>query len=83
MPQNQGDVQLKKEGVKKKAKSTVTWHRIECDGSVKKNNLKVPVYNHFCLRRSGRSCYFGPQPKAGALGIVEDNLIDLCDKRVD
>jgi hypothetical protein len=36
MPQNQGDVQLKKEGVKKKAKSTVTWHIIECDGSVKK-----------------------------------------------
>ena len=36
MSQNQGDVQLKNECEKKKVKSTVTWHRIECDGSVKK-----------------------------------------------
>jgi len=36
--QNQGDVQLNKnEGdEKKKAKSPMTWHKIECDGSVKK-----------------------------------------------
>jgi len=37
MSQNQNQVQLnKKEGdEKKKAKSPVTWHKIECDGSVK------------------------------------------------
>jgi len=36
MSQNHGDVQLKNEGDKKKAKSNVTWHQIECDASVKK-----------------------------------------------
>jgi len=61
MSQKQGDVaQLKKEGEKNKAKSTVTWPEIKCDGSVKKSNLKVSVYNHSRLRRSGRTCYFGP-----------------------
>jgi len=81
MSQKQGDAaQLKKEGEKKKANLTVTWHRIEC-GSVKKNNL--PVYNHSRLRRSGRTCYFGPRPKAGATGTVKDNQIDLCDEEND
>ena len=38
MSQNQGDVQLnKKEGDEKKKKAKSTWHEIECDGSVKKN----------------------------------------------
>jgi len=43
--QNQGDVQLnKKEGdEKKKEKSPLTWHRIECDGSVKKGFEGVGV----------------------------------------
>jgi len=41
------------------------------------------VYNHSRLRRSGMTCNFGPQPKAGALGTVEDNLIDLCDEEAD
>jgi hypothetical protein len=83
--QNQGDVRLnKKEGdEKKKAKSPMTWHEIECDGSIKKKDSKVPVYNHCRLRRSGRTCYFGPQPKAGAPGTVEDNPIDLCDEEDD
>jgi len=38
MSQNHNQVQLNKnEGdEKKKVKSPVTWHRIECDGSVKK-----------------------------------------------
>jgi len=68
MSQNHNQVQLnKKEGdEKKKAKSYVTWHGIECDDSVKKSDLKVSVYNQSRLRRSGRTCYFGPQPKAGA-----------------
>jgi len=39
----------------------------------------VPVYNQLRLRRSGRTCCFGPQPKAGALGTEADNSIDLCD----
>jgi hypothetical protein len=80
MSQNQGDVQLKNECEKKKTKLTLTWHGIECDGFIKKINSKVPVYNHSSLRRSGRTCYFGPQPKAGAPTTVEDNPIDLGDK---
>jgi len=68
--QNQNQVQLnKKEGDdKKKAKSYVAWHGFECDGSVKKKDSKVPMYNQSRLRKSGRTCYFGPQPKAGAPG---------------
>jgi len=41
------------------------------------------VYNHFRLRRSRMTCYFGPQPKAGASVTVEDNPIDLCDEEDD
>jgi len=82
MSQKQGDAaQLEKDGEKKKDKSTITWHKIECDSSVKKNDSKVPpVYNQSRLRRSERTCYFCPQPKAGALGTVKDNPIDLCDE---
>jgi len=85
MSQNQGNIQLnKKEGdEKKKAKSSMTWHIIECDGSKKKKDLKVSMYNQSRLRRSGRTCYFGPQPKAGASGIVKDNPIDLCYEKDD
>jgi len=84
MSQKQGDdAQLKKEGEKKKAKMTVTWHIIKCDVSVKKSDSKVPVYNRSRLRRSGRTCYFGPQTKAGAPGTVEDNQVDLCDEEND
>ncbi|RHN58821.1 hypothetical protein MtrunA17_Chr4g0006531 [Medicago truncatula] len=61
----------------------MTWHKIECDGSVKRKDLKVSMYNHSRLRKSGRTCYFGPHPKAGALGTVEDNPIDLCDEEDD
>jgi hypothetical protein len=75
--QNQGNVQGDE---KKKEKSPMTWHIITCDGSVKKKDSKVSVYNQSRLRRSGRTCYFGPQPKAGAPGTVEDNPIDLSDE---
>jgi len=74
--QNQGNVQGDE---KKKEKSPMTWHGITCDGSVKKMDLNVPVYNQSRLRRSGMTCYFGPQPKAGATGTVAGNPIDLCD----
>jgi hypothetical protein len=85
MSQNQGNVEVNnKDGDdKKKEKSPMTWHGITCDGSVKKKDLKVLVYNHSRLRRSGRTCCFGPQPKAGAPGTVEDNPIDLCDEEDD
>ena len=74
MSQKQGDA------TQLKAKSTVTRHIIKSNGFVKKSDSNVPVYNHSRLRRSGRTCYFGPQPKSGALGTVDDNLIDLCDE---
>jgi hypothetical protein len=45
--------------------------------------VKVPVYNKSRLRRSGKTYYFGPQPKAGAPGTTEDNPIDLCDEGDD
>ena len=73
--QNQGNVQGDE---KKKEKSPMTWHGITCDGSVKKKDSKVLVYNQSRLR-SGRTCYFGPQPKAGAAATVAGNPIDLCD----
>jgi len=83
--QNQNQVQLnKKEGDdKKKAKSPMTWHKIKSDGSIKKMGSKVPVYNKFRLRRSGRTCYYGPQPKEGAQGTVEDNPIEISDEGDD
>ena len=82
MSQNQGKVELnKKEGdVKKKEKSPMKWHRITCDGSVKKKDVKVLGYNQSRVRRSGRTCYFGPQPKVGAPGTGKDNPIDLYDE---
>jgi len=58
----------------------MTWHGITCDGSVKKKDLKVLVYNQSRLIRSKRTCYFGPQPKAGTPGTVAGNPIDLCDE---
>jgi hypothetical protein len=84
MFQKQSDAaQLKKEGEKKKEKLTMKWHKIECNGSVKKSDSMVPVYNHSTLRRSGRTCYFSPQPKAGAPGTVKDNPIELSDEGDD
>jgi hypothetical protein len=61
----------------------MTWNEIECDGSVKKKGSKVPVHNHSRLRRSGRTCYFGPQPKEGAPWTVKDNPIEISDEGDD
>jgi len=74
---NQGNVQGDD---KKKEKSSITWHIIVCVGTEKKKGSKVLVYNQARLRRSGRTCYFGSQPKEGAPGTVAGNPIDLCDK---
>ena len=52
MSQKQGDAQLKKEGEKKKAKTIVTWHGIECKGCGQKGKVNVPVYNFNEMRRS-------------------------------
>jgi len=38
------------------------------------------VYNQSRLRRSERTCYFGPQPKEGVPGTVAGNPIDLWDE---
>ena len=43
----------------------------------------MPVYNQSGLRRSGKTCYFGPQPKEGAPGTVEDNPIKISDEGDD
>jgi hypothetical protein len=64
---------------KKKEKLPMAWHGFTCDGSVKREDSKVPMYNQSRLRRSGRTFYFGPQPKAGAAVTVAGNPIDLCD----
>ena len=75
--QNQGNIQGDD---KKKEKSL--WHGMELSVMVpkKKKGSKLPVYNQSRLRRSGRTCYFGPQPKEGAPGTVVGNQIDLCDE---
>jgi len=41
------------------------------------------MYNQSRLRKSRRTCYFGPQPKEGALGTVEDNPIEISDEGDD
>jgi len=74
--QNEGDE-------KKKEKFPMTWHKIVCDGYVKKKDSEVLVYNQSRLRRSERTCYFGPQPKEGAPGIIEDNPIERSDEEDD
>jgi len=79
MSQNQNQGNVHGDG-KKKEKSSVTWHEIVCDGSEKKKGSKLPVYNQPRLRRSERTCYFGPQPKEGAPRTVAGNPIDLCDE---
>jgi len=68
---------------KKKEKLSMTWHIIVCDGSIKKKDSKVPVYNQSRLRRSERTCYFGPQPKEGVPGNIEDNPLEISDEGDD
>jgi len=63
MPRNQGDVQLKKEGEKKKAKSIVTWHEIESDGSVKSSNCFLcsePSHSIMCHVTVDSAFFFSP-----------------------
>jgi hypothetical protein len=63
--------------LKKKAKTTMTWHGVRCEPSTERSSAGVPKLNLGRLRRSGRTCYFGPQPKFGAPGTMETNLIDI------
>ena len=53
MSQNQVQLNKKEGDEKKNEKLPMTWHGITCDGSVKKKNSKVLVYNQSRLRRSG------------------------------
>jgi len=43
----------------------------------------VLVYNFNKMRRRGRTLNFGPQPKAGAPGTINDNPIELSDEEDD
>jgi len=54
----------------------MTWKGRRCELSREKAVANVPKYN-LNLRRSGRTCYFGPQPKKGAPGTLETNPIEL------
>lgn len=63
--------------LKNKAKTTMSWKGRTCDGSRTNSSSKVPIYNLNNLRRSGRTCYFGPQPKLGAPGTLETNPIGI------
>jgi len=66
MYQKQGDAQLKKDGEKKKAKTIVAWNNIECEEFGQKSKVNVSVSNFNKMRKSGRTCYFGPRSKASA-----------------
>jgi len=55
----------------------MSWKGRTCDGSRTNSSSKVPIYNLNNLRRSGRTCYFGPQPKLGAPGTLETNPIEV------
>jgi hypothetical protein len=55
----------------------MAWHNIKCKGSQKQTNVKMPIYSFNKLRRRGRTCYFGPQPKLGAPGTAKDNPIEI------
>jgi len=61
----------------------MTWHCIEREGTRQKSKVNVPVYNVNKMRQSRRTSYFGLHPKAGALGTVVDNPIDLSDEGDD
>ena len=63
--------------LKKRAKTTMTWHGVRCETSTERSSAGVPKLNQSRLRRSGRTCYFGPQPKFGAPGTMETNPIDI------
>jgi len=71
---------LEKEGEKNKEKSIMTWHEIVWARTGQKSKANVPVYNFNKMRRSRRTCYFGPQPKVGSPGTAEDNPIDLSNE---
>ena len=49
----------------------------------KKEGFKGAGVQSLEVEEEREATYFGPQPKAGATGIVEDNPIDLCDKEDD
>jgi len=84
MSQKQGNVELnKKEGDdKKKEKSPMKWHGIDCDGSVKKKDSKVPVYNHSRLRRSGRQPILVLNQKQVPQGLSRTTLLTCATRKM-
>jgi hypothetical protein len=63
--------------LQKRAKTTMTWHGVRFETSTQISSAGVPKLNLSRLRRRGRTCYFGPQPKFGAPGTMEKNPIDI------
>ena len=55
---------MKNECEKKKAKSTVTWHKIECDGSVKKNQFECAGVQPFQVREEQKDLLFWSTAKS-------------------
>ncbi|GAU51502.1 hypothetical protein TSUD_413790 [Trifolium subterraneum] len=44
-----------------------------------KSRKPIPKLDFTKLRRSDRTCYFGPQPKLGEPGTLKDNPIEILD----
>jgi len=55
----------------------MSWKGRTCEGSRTSSSSKVPIYNFDNLRRNGRTCYLGPQPKLGASRTMENNPIEV------
>jgi len=84
MSHKHGDAHIKKEGEKKKAKTTVTWHSIKCEG-IRRKKEKWMCPCTISTRQDGaeEAITLSPQPKAYALETVEDNPIELRDEGDD
>jgi len=63
--------------LKKRENTILTWHGRRCEPSNQMPSANVPKYNLNNIRRSDRTCYFGPQPKLGAPGTMETNPIEI------
>jgi hypothetical protein len=48
----------------------------------KSQKKKVKKYDFNKLRTSGRTCYFGPQPKVGAPGTLPDKPFGVPDNKM-
>jgi len=75
----------------KESKNHRDMARIKCEGSEERKKerkkqcegARLLVYNFNKLRKSGRTCYFGQQPKLDVPWTIENNFIDLRDEGED